>query len=630
MAGMQTNRSMRLHSPLGEDVLLFRRMTATEHLGRPFEFELDIYSEDHSIKFDQVLGQTMTVELELPGGGSRHFNGLVARFRHAGTHGRFALYHATLRPWLWFLTRTADCRIFQEKTAPDIIKEVFRDHGFTDIEDSLSGSYRTWEYCVQYRETDFNFVSRLMEQEGIYYYFKHEMGKHTLVLADSYSAHNSVPNYTKIPYYPPDVHDRRERDHISSWEMSQEVQPGTYVHTDFNFTRPKANLQAKSSKPRSHAHATEEIYDYPGEYTESGEGQTYARVRLEELGAQFERLDGAGNARGLAVGHLFELTNYPRSDQNREYLVVAATHVLLSDEYSATTEAPEEPYFCSFTAMESHTPYRAPCVTPKPVVQGPQTAMVVGKAGEEIWTDQYGRVKVKFHWDRLSSGDEKSSCWIRVAQIWAGKNWGGMFIPRIGQEVIVDFLEGDPDRPIITGRVYNGDAMPPYGLPDHATRSTVKSNSSKGGGGYNEIRFEDKKGQEEFFAHAQKDMNVVVLNNQTVQVYNNQTIEVTKDLTETVKKGNRTTEISMGNETLTVKMGDQTTKVELGKSSLEAMQSIELKVGASSIKLDPFSITLTSPTIKIAGDMMTQVEGKITKIDGTAALLVSGGIVKIN
>ena len=388
----------------------------------------------------------------------------------------------TLHPWLWFLTRTADCRIFQEMAVPEIIKQVFRDHGFTDFEEALSGDYRRWTYCVQYRETDFNFVSRLMEQEGIYYYFKHESNRHMLVLSDSVSSHDPFPGYEKIPYFPPDEHLIREKHYIHEWSISREIQPGTYALTEYDFENPKANLLVKSAIDRNHAQSKLEIFDYPGEYLTASEGDAYVRARIEELHAEYELTQGQSNARGLAVGSLFQLTDYPREDQNQEYLVVSATHEMESDAYSSgSAGGSEDVYTCSFTALSSKQQFRAERTTPKPLVQGPQTAMVVGPSGEEIHTDKFGRVKVQFHWDRYGKKDQNSSCWVRVAQLWAGTQWGGIHIPRIGQEVIVEFLEGDPDHPIITGRVYNNDNMPPYGLPANATQSGIKSRSSKGG-----------------------------------------------------------------------------------------------------------------------------------------------------
>jgi type VI secretion system secreted protein VgrG len=463
------------------------------------------------------------------------------------------VFNPTVHPWLWFLTRCADCRIFQQKKVPDIIKEVFGDHGFTDYEESLSGTYRTWDYCVQYRETDFNFVSRLMEQEGIYYYFKHEIDKHTLVLADSVGSHEAFAGYEKLPYFPPDEQALRERDHIYDWNISQEVQPGVYALTDFDFTRPKANLEVKASIKREHARSSMEIYDYPGEYLQTGDGETYVRSRIEELQAEHEQVQGQGNARGLSVGRLFELTDYLREDQNREYLIVSATHQVESDAYSSGSgSGAGEVYSCSFTAMPSKQPFRPARTTPKPMVQGLQTAIVVGPSGDEIYTDNYGRVKVSFHWDRYSKSDENSSCWVRVAQVWAGTKWGGIQIPRIGQEVIIEFLEGDPDHPMITGRVYNNDNMPPYDLPANATQSGIKSRSSKGGSAdnFNQLRFEDKKGAEEINLHGEKDWTITIKNDKNQSVGNNETLSVGNNRDKSV--GNDQSETIGVNKTIQV------------------------------------------------------------------------------
>jgi type VI secretion system secreted protein VgrG len=671
MAELQAERAVDIFTPLGDDVLLFHRMTATEALGRLFQFELDLLSKDPNIKFDDLLGQNVTVRLELPQDKTRYFKGFVSRFSLSGSLGDLSAYTVTVHPWLWFLTRTADCRIFQEMTVPDIIKQVFRDHGFTDFEEALSGSYRKWTYCVQYRETDFNFVSRLMEQEGIYYYFKHEKDKHTLVLSDSVSSHEPFPGYEKIPFFPPDEHLRREEHHIHEWTVSQEVQPGIYALNDYDFERPKANLQVKSSIQRGHARAKMEIFDYPGEYTQTGDGETYVRARIEELQAEYEQVQGQSNARGLSVGSLFQLVDYPRQDQNREYLVVSATHELESDAYATgmTAEA-EDFYSCSFTALNSKQPYRQPRNTPKPMVQGPQTAVVVGPAGEEIYTDKYGRVKIQFHWDRYGKNDENSSCWVRVSHPTAGKSWGAVQIPRIGQEVIVDFLEGDPDQPIITGRVYNANQMPPFDLPGAGMVSGMKSNSTPGGGGYNEISMDDTKGKENVTVHGQYDMNTTVEHDQTNTVNN--------DLAETIKN-NATIKITDGNYSHDVMTGtadyhvqsalsekydatqDTTVKGNLTVKSttgaiavsavaahvqVDAATKITLHTGASTIemdaggniKIDGVNITINgSGSVTTKGTMVTseasaqhQIKGAIVKSDGSATNTVKGGTVLLN
>jgi type VI secretion system secreted protein VgrG len=519
-------------------------MELSEELGRLFRCEVSLYSPKLELELDDVLGHDLTIAIDLPEQGTRYFHGFVTDMAHTGQAGGFVTYTATLRPWFWFLSRASNCRIFQNMKVPDIVKQVFRDAGFSDFRESLSASYRTWEYCVQYRETDFNFVSRLLEQEGIYYFFEHEDGKHTLVLADSPGAHVPIKDYEKIPYYPPSPNAERP-EHVFDWTLTKSVRTGAYRLRSYLFKKPKQSLEVDHPIAASHPHAKYEYYDYPGEHYEKAEGKRYATVRMEELASQHERVEGQTDAMGIFPGGLFELSEHPREDQNREYLLISTEQYLTIGGYETGGSAGDFEYSCSFEALPSAIHFRAERTTPRPVMQGPQTAIVCGKSGEEIDTDEFGRVKVQFHWDREGGNDENSSCWVRVAQVWAGAGWGGMAIPRIGQEVIVDFIEGDPDRPIVTGRVYNGDNMPPYALPGNKTRSTIMSRSSKGGAAdnFNEIRFEDKKGDEEMYLHAEKDQNVVVENNQTIkvglskkdkgdrllQVHNDEEIEIGRD-----------------------------------------------------------------------------------------------------
>jgi type VI secretion system secreted protein VgrG len=404
---------------------------------------------------------------------------------------------------------------------------------------------------VQYRETDFNFVSRLMEQEGIYYFFTYQSGRNTLVMADSYSAHSALPGCEQLPYIPQERMTRPEQERISAWSFGREIQPGRYVIDDYDPTKPSVELQSKTSFAREHALANYEFYDYPGEYMEKKDGEQVVRTRIEELQAQFELAQGQTNARGLSTGYLVKLTGQPRADQNREYLVVSAQHQLTYSEYESMDETGTA-YDCSFAMLSSRQPYRPQRLTPKPFVQGPQTAVVVGPSGDEIYTDQYGRVKVQFHWDREGEKNENSSCWIRVSHPWAGKNWGMIAIPRIGQEVIVDFLEGDPDQPIITGRVYNAEQMPPYALPANMTQTGILTRSSKGGSGANanELRFEDKKGSEQVYLHAEKNQDISVENDETHSVGHDRTKTIDNDETSHIKHDR--TETVDNNETITI------------------------------------------------------------------------------
>lgn len=574
----QKERSIAVLSDLGEDVLLFHRMAGSEELGHCFEYELELLSAHRDLEPSDILGHPMAVRLRLPEKRERHFHGVVTSFCCAGSQGRLARYELTLRPWLWLLTRTADCRIFQQMTVPEIIQAVFHKHGLSDVEDALTGTYRSWDYCVQYRETDFNFVSRLMEQEGIYYYFKHDGQKHTLVLCDDYTAHEAVPGYEEIPLNKLGGDDPTEQDHLFEWTITQQIQAGTYALNEFDFENPKADLEVKSTIDRDHEHASFEIYDYPGEFVEPGDGEAYVRHRIEELQARFELASGSGNARGMASGCLFRLTESPRDDQNREYLIVRASHSLTNNEYESGAGGSVE-YSGAVLAIDSRQPYRPERVTPKPMIRGPQTAIVVGKSGEDIWTDPHARVKLKFPWDRYSKGDESSSCWVRVAQVWAGTNWGGIHIPRIGQEVIVEHLEGDPDRPIVTGRVYNADCMPPYDLPANQTQSGIKSRSSKEGTAenFNEIRFEDKKGEELFYLHAEKDRSIVVENDDTESVGNDQSITIAKNRTESVGEDEQ---ISIG-ANRTESVGDDE-QISIGANRTRSVGKDEsVSIGAS-------------------------------------------------
>ncbi|HEK3627752.1 TPA: type VI secretion system spike protein VgrG1b [Pseudomonas aeruginosa] len=559
MALAQQTRLVRVDSPLGAEVLQLQRMEGREELGRPFAYELELISENPDLPLDGLLGKPASLALELHDGSRRHFHGIVAACSQGSGNGQFASYQVTLRPWLWLLTRTSDCRIFQNQSVPEIIKQVFRDLGFSDFEDALTRPYREWEYCVQYRETSFDFISRLMEQEGIYYWFRHEQSRHILVLSDAYGAHQSPPNYASVPYYPPTL-EQRERDHFFDWQMAREVQPGSLTLNDYDFQRPGARLEVRSNIARSHAAADYPLYDYPGEYVQSQDGEQYARTRIEALQARYERVRLRGRARGLGSGHLFKLSGYPREDQNREYLVVGAEYRVVQEFYETGGGGVGAQFESELDCIDAGQAYRPLPTTPLPIVRGPQTAVVVGPKGEEIWTDQYGRVKVHFHWDRHDQSNENSSCWMRVSQVWAGKNWGSIQIPRIGQEVIVSFLEGDPDRPIITGRVYNAEQTVPYELPANATQSGMKSRSSKGGtpANFNEIRMEDKKGAEQLFIHAEKNQDIEVENDETHWVGHDRTKTIDHD--ETVHVKHDRTETVDNNETITIGV-DRTEKV---------------------------------------------------------------------
>ncbi|WP_020394448.1 type VI secretion system Vgr family protein [Thiolinea disciformis] len=620
----QAQRQIAIETSLGKDVIVLRSATIHEQLSQLTTIQAQLFSLKENIKFEDLLGTKVTIRLSLESG-TRYFNGYVTALAQSMNQGSYAVYEATISPWLWFLTRTADCRIFQKQSVPDIIKAVFRYLGYTDFKEKLSQTYANWDYCVQYRETDFNFVSRLMEQEGIYYYFTHENGKHDLILADNYGAHQPIPAQSKLTFYPPDA-TAREEYYCTYWQVSKQVLPGKYVLKDFDFKRPKADLRTNHSIIQTHSLADYEVYDYPGEYEQLDEGGNYVRVRLEELQAAYEQAYGQSNARNMLAGGLFKLQDYARPDQDREYLITSITHLLNEDVYEARSATQQPVYSNSFNVIDSKTPFRPARLTPKPHIRGPQTAIVVGTAGEEIYTDEFGRVKLQFHWDRYGKSDENSSCWVRVSQLWAGKNWGGIHIPRIGQEVIVEFLEGDPDRPIITGRVYNGEQIVPYGLPANKTQSGIKSRSSKGGTGanFNEIRMEDKKGQEQLYIHAERNHTNITENDRSEDVGHDRSLHVGHNKSEKIDNDKKIDVLGTHTENITK---DTSIKILEGNYLHDVVKGTETRHVEQLVKED-FD---NSQTTTIAQNLTVTIKNGNHKLDvqtGSEEHIVNGKVTE--
>ncbi|MGE3779544.1 MAG: type VI secretion system Vgr family protein, partial [Pirellulaceae bacterium] len=453
MSMKQSHRMLQLATSLGDDVLLLTGFRGEEFLSRPFCFHLDLISDRSDVQAADIVGSGVHVSLELPDGTRRSFHGYVNRFITGDEDGDGRrTYRAEVVPWLWFLTRTSDCRIFQDKTIPEILTQVFSDRGFREFDVSqVRGAHPKHEYCVQYRETDFQFVSRLMEHEGIFYYFRHEEGKHTLVLGDHGRAYGTCREETVD--YPRDTGTRAVRDHITSWEHTYEFRTGRFSHTDYNFKTPSNNLTtAEKTLLKVPGMDRFEFYEFPGEYGSKADGAPLAKIRMEAEEAQFDTVRGTSFCRSFSAGNRFTLgTHRHPAEERRSYVLTQVRHEAhepMAYETGPAADAPE--YRNWFSCIPADVSFRPPRTTVRPVMQGCQTAVVTGPPGEEIFPDEFGRVKVQFHWDREGQRNENSSCWIRVSQLHAGKGWGTMDLPRIGEEVIVTFLEGDPNQPIIT------------------------------------------------------------------------------------------------------------------------------------------------------------------------------------
>jgi type VI secretion system secreted protein VgrG len=647
--------------------LIFDGIHAQEELGRPFLYEVDLSSGKEQTDVNALIGSHGTVWLSqsLDGKPDVYFNGIVTRIVCHGKSGGAYRYKVELRPWIWLLSRVIDCRIFNNKSPFDIITAIFRDAGFSDFADiRCAGSGDTvLEYCVQYRESSLDFVHRLMEQYGIYYFFEHTKSKHTLKLADDPNSHTDQGD--PVPFQFEETEIRTVADHIWEWATVLGLESGKFTYRDYDFTKPSADLTSKTTMAASHTSYKDlEVYDYPGIYKETSDGQKATDVHLQAITKDRLVNKLTSNARGLHAGSLFTLKDYPEKDKTSKHLIIRSTWTVGLAEGSSTTDGETvDTYRVTAEVIPSDTHFRLRRVTRSPMIRGPQTALVVGASGAEIDTDQYGRILVKFYWDRAEIDDDKRTCRIRVAQSMAGKSWGAMVLPRVGQEVVVEFLEGSPDRPLVTGVVYNATNTVPYALPDNQTRTTFKSNSSKGGGGFNELRFEDKKDSEEVFFQAQKDYNKVVLNNETVKITQdttttvekgnrsvtvqkgndshtvsegNYTVDVTKgDMTITADAGNRTTKINKtetltvdtGNYNTTVTQGNHSLKISAGTSTIEAAQSITLKVGSNSITIDTSGISINGMKVGVtasAGDVQVQASVGSVEVEGTMQCTLKG------
>ncbi|MFV0492501.1 MAG: type VI secretion system Vgr family protein [Pseudorhodobacter sp.] len=687
------NRKLRMSGPLPENQMFIKAARVSEGMSKLSEISVDFMSPDKKLDLKKVVGQPITVKMmkgEQEGDGWREFMGTCVSGQVIGLHGGYGFYNLECRPWLWFLTKNCQNRIFQKLTIVDIIKKIFNENGFSDFTVNVSRTPKAREYSAQINESDFTYLSRLMEEEGIYYYSTVKNGKDHLMVVDGIGGHSPVESGAEIEFALREREYRRNSDHIFDWRGSQDVTSGKVTLNDWDFEKPKADMKVVNSIAKgSHNRKEYEIYRYPGHYRETALGDIYARVAMEAQAAKHEMRDGVGNVKDLATGATFKLSKHFSDGENGEYLIVGTTHMMQiekdaeddtqeieavrqqagragasEEKVPGSIEFDEEnkdAYRCTFKALPKDVPFRSEANTPWPRIPGILIAKVTGPEGEEIHTDQYGRIRVQFPWDREGKNDENSSCWVRVVTPWSGKNWGMIAVPRIGQEVVIQFEDGDPDRPICTGMLYNADTMPPYALPDNMTQQGIKTHSTKGGGtdNFNELVMEDKIGEEFVRLQSEKDYVEIIKNNATITIGmekqdpGDYTQTIYANRSEFVKTGDSTFKVEQGNEIRYVKSnkdedidgnstknikGDETKDTKgkftedvrgsydttvIGAVTIESKQKITLKVGANSITIDQSGITLK-------GIMIQTAASTVHEIKGNAVVKIQGGVTLIN
>ncbi|EGO5206019.1 type VI secretion system tip protein VgrG, partial [Escherichia coli] len=578
LTGSGTHNVTLSGSAVPDGMLLFASLGGTETVGELFTYSIKLKTPDilnlgyvspaANLQLKPMVGKDLCVNIELDGGGKRYISGLVTAARVAGHQGRSVVYELRLEPWLKILTHTSDYKAFQNKNVVEILDEVLDEYPWP-VEKRLVENYPTRAWQVQYGETDFDFVQRLMQEWGIYWWFEHSENSHTLVLADAINVHKACADSPLVCYYQKGL--KLDKEFIHTITANESLRSGQWVLNDFDFMKPRSLLKSTVANPRETGLAEYEHYEWPGDYFTKSEGEMLTRIRMEEQRSPGSRVQGSGNIRTLMTGFTFTLENYPTAEVNREYLLVQTT-LFIQDNAQHSGQEQHFSYSTSFELHPTSEVYRPQRTLSKPHTKGPQSAIVTGPAGQEIWTDKYGRVKVQFGWDRYGKNDENSSCWVRVSYPWAGKGFGGIQIPRIGQEVLVDFKNGDPDLPIIVGRTYNQDTMPPWGLPGAATQSGFYSHTIGGGPtNANALRFEDKTGGEEIWLHAEKDQRIEVNNNESHWVGNNRLKVI--DKTETAIIGEE--------RSLTVQMDD--TSLAGQNKTIQAVQNLRLAAGDSII-----------------------------------------------
>jgi type VI secretion system secreted protein VgrG len=651
----QTNRLLSLVTPLGADTLVPFAFQGHERMSELFEFTIDMVADQadlatsppHGIDPAKLLGKNVTLSVKRGDNTPRHFNGIIRRLTHGMPYSTgLRAFRATVVPDLWITTRKRNFRVFQDMHLRDIVTKVLSDSKLRAVFRAIGGT-TVRSYCVQYDETDYNFICRLLEEEGLFFFFRHTSSAHELVIGDAVS-HYEESLDREVVLTTASGYDSGS---LSSWEWDSDIVPGKVTQRDHDFESPTKDLTTSETTRLAPAILKEiEVYHYPGRYADVAIGKKLAEARIGAHTGEHTIISAAGAAPGFAAGFTAKLTNHPYpNEKGKRFVCIDVSHEA-RDESQLAQNSGSAGYANSFRAIPADVIFRPQRRAARALVQGPLTALVVGPKGEEIHVDNHGRIRIQFYWDREGAEDGKVTCWVRVAQSLAGKGWGSQFIPRVGMEVVVQFLNGDPDRPLVTGAVYNGANTPPYALPGAKTQSGLKTRSSPKGGAdnFNELRFEDKKGEEQVFLHAEKDFVQSIKNDETLEVGNNQTITVQNDRSLTVSegnesltidKGNRRATLSAGNDTLTLTKGDlsvmldggdYTLNAKAGKVTIQAAQSIELKVGGSSLKLTPSGIEVKGTVIKLDAQGTVEVKAAMAEVNAKGVLTLKGSLTKIN
>jgi type VI secretion system secreted protein VgrG len=649
---VQTDRFLQIDTSLSPGTLVVRSVRGREAISEMFVVDLELASTDPEIKPASLIAGPVTLSLNFNDNQQRYINGVFNRFASVPTcHDILPRYRARIVPALWFLTRTSNCAIFQNKTTTEIVTEILQKYGVTQFAFRLQSSYPKREYCVQYRETAFNFISRLLEEEGICYFFEHTKDTHKLIFADAPSSHALCPLENEIRWEPWGGESSVfTESHIRDWVRTTEVIAKKWTQADYSFQTPTYHLIDSQPTISSLPGPELEYYDYPGRFAITQDGDQLTRVRMEEEETASDTIAGESNCLAFAAGYKFKLKLVYRANEDATFLLTSVDFGAEQGSLYAGDPSPGAGYYNHFSAVPGQQHFRPCQKTPRPVVHGPQTAFVTGPSGEEMYVDQYGRVKVQFHWDREGKYDDNSSCWIRVAQTIAGKGWGALQLPRVGHEVIIEFLEGDPDRPIITGSVYNADHITPYNLPGEKSKTAFKSLSYPGGNGFNELRFDDKKGSEQVFMHGEKDLDIRIKNDRREwigrdrhlitqrdkidQISRDQHSTVQRDLVEQISRDHHQTisgkeaiaitgsqSVSVTGDVIEQFSGNQSTQVT-GSVYIKGMQIVVEATSGLTINVGGNFITINSGGIQMQGTMVN-INGAGAALPGTAGNLVS-------